>query len=120
AVSTRREPAAVFAALTSMIAQGRQVPVAAQGLRALPREAWPADGTRAAADAVLAWAEQTHPNERSGRDYAETIQLVDELAMTLPAAEADSLRQTLSGFRVSTFVIRSVVEGMRYDTTRIV
>jgi azurin len=120
AVSTRREPAAVFKALSSMIDRGYQVPAAAQGIRALPRTAWPAETTAATARALVTWAGKTHSSERTSRDYVETIQIADELAGTLPASDAEALRKTLSSLRVNTYVIRAVVEGMRYDVTRIV
>ncbi|MFM1748827.1 MAG: hypothetical protein RLZZ188_2493 [Verrucomicrobiota bacterium] len=120
AVSTRREPAAVFAALTVMLERGYQVPTAAQGLRTLPRDSWSAEGAGRAARALVAWAGKAHPNERTGRDYVESVQVAEDLAGLLPANEADALRQTLSGLRVAVFVVRAVVEGMRYDTPRIV
>jgi len=120
AVSAKREPAAVFAALATMIERGYQVPVAAQGIRALPRDSWkPADAGRAAR-ALVTWAGKAHPNERTGRDYVESVQVADDLAGILPAGESEELRKTLSGLRVAVFVVRSVVEGMRYDTPRIV
>ncbi|MEO7413431.1 MAG: PVC-type heme-binding CxxCH protein, partial [Opitutaceae bacterium] len=120
AVSTRREPAAVFAALTKMIERGYQVPTAAQGIRGLPRESWPADASINAARALVAWAGKTHASERTNRDYVETIQIVDDLAGTLPAEVAESLRKDLSGLRVPVFIVRAVVEGMRYDVPRLV
>ena len=120
AVSTRREPAAVFAALTSMIQRGYQVPAAAQNLRALPRAAWPADSAAEAARALVAWAGRTHQNERTSRDYVETIQIADDLAGTLPAEEAETLRKTISGLRVAVYVVRAVFEEMRFDTPRLV
>src|SRR5688500_17514267 len=84
AVSTRREPAGVFAALTAMIERGYQVPTAAQGIRAIPRTAWTPDILPAAAHALVAWAGKAHANERTSRDYVETIQIADELAGALP------------------------------------
>ncbi len=120
AVATRREPAAVFGALTTMIERGYQVPAAAQGLRALPRASWPADSAARSARALIAWAGKTHASERTGRDYVETIQITEDLIGTLPAAESDALRQTVSKLRVAVFVVRAVVEQMRYDTPRIV
>ncbi len=120
AVSTKREPGAVFGALATMIERGYQVPVAAQGIRALPRDSWkPADAGRAAR-ALVTWAGKAHPNERTGRDYVESVQVADDLAGVLPPADAEELRKTLSGLRVAVFVVRAVVEGMRYDTPRIV
>jgi azurin len=120
AVSTKREPAAVFAALNGMIERGTQVTAAAQGIRALPRSAWTPDLTAPAAKALIAWAGKTHTNERTSRDYVETIQVADELAGMQPAEEAATLRQALSKLRVPVFIVHSVVEEMRYDTPRIV
>lgn len=120
AVSTRREPAAVFTAIGTMISRGYQVPTAAQGLRALPRANWPADSAAAAARDLVAWAGKAHSSERTGRDYIETVQIAALLVDTLPAAEAEPLRATLAGLRVASFVVRTVNEEMRYDTTRLV
>ncbi len=120
AVSTRREPAAVFNALLGMITRGYQVPTAAQGLRGLPRADWPADSAATAARALVAWAGKAHSSERTGRDYIETVQIAGLLADALPPAEAEPLRATLAGLRVASFVVRAVHEEMRYDTRRIV
>jgi azurin len=81
---------------------------------------WPADTSAKAARALVAWAGKTRPSERTQRDYVETIQVTESLVDTLPTAEADPLRKTIAGLRVSSFVIRAVVEEMRFDTTRIV
>jgi azurin len=120
AVSTKREPAAVFAAITKMIQRGYQIPTAAQGLRGIPRANWPADASADAARAIVAWAEKTHSSERTGRDYSETIQVAEDLASSLPAEEADAARKKLAAVRIAVFVVRTVVEQMRYDTPRIV
>ncbi|MBL9185883.1 MAG: hypothetical protein JNK23_00250 [Opitutaceae bacterium] len=120
AVSTRREPAKVFAALVSMIERGYQASTAAQAIRSLPRASWTPEAAGAAARALVAWAGKTHASERTSRDYVEAIQVADDLASTLPAGEADTLRQQLSGLRVASFIVRAVVEEMRFDAPRIV
>jgi len=120
AVSTRREPGAVFAALVSMIERGQQIPTAVRGLRSLPRAAWAADSAAAASRALVAWAGGMPDSARTSRDYVETIQGADELAAILPAAESATLRKTFAGLRVPVFIVRTVVEEMRYDTPRIV
>ncbi len=120
AVSTKREPATVFAALNGMIERGYQVATAAQGIRTLPRSAWTPELTAPAAKALIAWAGKTHTNERTSRDYVETIQVADELAGVQPPDEAVALRQTLSKLRVAVYIVRAVVEEMRFDTPRIV
>ena len=128
AVSTRREPTAVFNALADLIARGDQIPAAAQGLRVLPRASWPADSAAATARILVAWAANTHPSERTERDifghlrrdYSETVQVADDLLGTLPAAEAETLRATLAGLRVAVFTVTTVPEEMRFDTARLV
>jgi azurin len=86
----------------------------------LPRNTWPAESAAEAARALVAWAGKTHASERTGRDYVETIQIADELAGTLPANEADALRTQIAGLRVAVYVVRSVIEQMRFDTPRLV
>jgi len=128
AVSTRREPTAVFNALADLIARGDQIPAAAQGLRVLPRASWPLDSAAATARILVAWAANTHPSERTERDifghlrrdYSETVQVADDLLGTLPAAEAETLRATLAGLRVAVFTVTTVPEEMRFDTARLV
>ncbi len=120
AVATRREPAKVFAALVAMIERGYQAAAAAQGIRSLPRASWTPEQAAPAARALIAWAAKTHASERTSRDYVEAIQVVDELAGVLPADQADPLRKSLSGLRVAVFIVRSVVEQMKFDTPRIV
>ncbi|MEI8089085.1 MAG: PVC-type heme-binding CxxCH protein [Opitutaceae bacterium] len=120
AVSTRREPAAVFTAIGGMIARGYQIPTAAQSLRALPRDTWPAAAVSSVARDLIAWAAKAHPSERTGRDYIETIGVASQLVDALPATEAEPLRATLASLRVAVYVVRTVAEEMRYDTQRIV
>jgi glucose/arabinose dehydrogenase/azurin/lysophospholipase L1-like esterase len=120
AVSTRREPAAVFTAIATMISRGYQVPAAAQNLRVIPHASWPAPAVATAARDLTEWAAKSHPSERTGRDFIETIQVANLLVDALPAAEAEPLRVTLSGLRVAVFIVRTVNEELRYDTQRIV
>ncbi|MSU23330.1 MAG: dehydrogenase [Opitutus sp.] len=120
AVASRREPEKVFAALVSLIERGSEATTAAQGIRGLPRTSWTPEAAITASRALIAWAAQTHASERTSREYVETIQVADDLAGTLPAAESDPLRDKLSSLRVAMFVVRSVPEGMKYDVPRIV
>ncbi len=120
AVSTKREPEKVFAALNALITRNEQVPTAAKGLRDLPRTAWTPAVTAPAAQTLIAWAAKTHPSERTSRDYVETIQVADELAGSLPPAEAEPLRAKLTTLRVPVFVVRAVHEQMRFDVPRLV
>src|SRR5690606_2476100 len=70
--------------------------------------------------ALIAWARKV-PNEgRQGQDYLQTIQVADELAGTLPAEQAVRLRRDLKDLRVAVYLVQTVREQMRFDTTRLV
>ena len=114
------EPAAVFTALTGLIAQGHDVPTAAQGLRVLPRASWPKTDAGTAAAGLVAWAKTIPAAERTTQDYIEIVQFAADLAGLLPADRAATLRNDLRELRVAIFVIRTVREQMRYDTPRLV
>jgi azurin len=120
AVSMPRDQAATFAALVGLIAHQDEVTAAAQGLRILPRSAWPKPEAARAATALLAWAKKVPAEARTSQDFIETVQCAGDLAGFLAPADAQALRQELREMRVPIFVLRTVREQMRYDTPRIV
>jgi len=119
-VSMGTEPEATFGELTQLISQRADVAAAAQGLRALPRTAWPKSQAGAATASLLAWAKSIPPGERTREDYLQALQTAGDLAGLLPGDEAAAARKDLKELRVSVFVIRTVREQMRYDTPRLV
>ncbi|HAM72787.1 MAG TPA: dehydrogenase, partial [Verrucomicrobiales bacterium] len=119
-VGMNHEPAEVFGTLAGMIAQGDQVIAAAQGLRVLPRAAWPKQQAGEVAPVLVAWAKTIPAGQRTSQDYVETVQFASELAGLLPKEKVAAVRQELKELRVPVFVIRTVREQMRYDTPRIV
>jgi glucose/arabinose dehydrogenase/azurin len=120
AVSLNRDQQATFSALARLMAQGEHVSAAAQGMRALPRSAWPQKEAGETANALLAWAKKVPAKSRTGQDYIETVQLANDLAGSLPNDDAANVRSQLRELSVPTFVVRTVREQMRYDTPRIV
>jgi glucose/arabinose dehydrogenase/lysophospholipase L1-like esterase/azurin len=119
-VSMGTEPEATFGELTSLITRRVDVAAAAQGLRALPRSAWPKQQAGPATTALLAWAKSIPATERTREDYLQALQTAGDLAGLLPDNEAADARKVLKDLRVSVFVIRTVREQMRYDTPRLV
>ena len=119
-VSMNHEPAAVFAALTSLINRGDEVAPAAHGLRVISRPKWPQAEAGIAANALVSWAKTIPASDRTSSDYCEIVQLAGDLTAALPAEKASALRKTLKELRVSLYVIRTVREQMRYDTPRLV
>ena len=119
-VSMNHEPEAVFGSLAGLIRRGDQVIAAAQGLRVLPRAAWPKKEAGEVAPALVAWAKTVPTGARTSQDYVETVQFAGDLAGMLPTEKVSALRRELKNLRVPVFVIRTVREQMRYDTPRIV
>ena len=120
AVSMNREQKATFAALCTLVSRGEEVDAAARGIKALPRHAWTAAEAGAAANALVAWAKQVPSSDRTKPDYVLAVQLAGDLATLLPTEQAAALRKDLRELRVAVFVVNTVREQMRYDTTRLV
>lgn len=114
------EPQNVFALLTGLIQKGQCVPEAAEGLRIIPRDKWPADQAAAAARGLAAWAKGVPKDDRTSQDYVSTVQLASDLGGFLPADQVADFQNELLSFRVPVFAIRTVREQMRYDTPRLV
>lgn len=119
-VSMGREPEAVFTALSKLITEGKDVATAARGIRVLPRANWPKAEAAKTVNAIMAWAKTIPVSDRTSQDYVETTQVVSELAGLLPTDQAAAVRKELKTITVSVFVVRTVVEQMRFDTPRIV
>ncbi|MGE3311904.1 MAG: PVC-type heme-binding CxxCH protein [Limisphaerales bacterium] len=119
-VSMGTEPEATFRELTALIQKRADVAAAAQGLRALPRSAWPKSQAAAATASLLAWAKTVPAGERTREDYLQALQTAGDLAGLLPEDQAAAARADLRELRVSVFVIRTVREQMRFDTPRLV
>ena len=119
-VSMNHEPEAVFASLTTLIERGEEVPVAAQGLRIIPRAKWSRTEAPVTVKGLVTWAKGVPASERTTQDYGQIVQLAGDLAGLLPAEQAVSARKELKELHVSLFVIRTVREQMRYDTPRLV
>jgi len=120
AVAMPRDQETTFVALTALIQQRESVTDAAQGLRILPRAAWPKAGAAQAATALLEWARTIPAGDRTSQEFIEAANVASDLAGALPPDQATALRKELRGLSVPVFVIKTVREQMRYDTPRIV
>jgi len=93
---------------------------AARAVMQLPRDSWDKALAAAAAGGILEWAKTVPAGDRTKQDFVETVQAGMEFASLLPPADALRIRKELRGLGVSVFVVKTVIEQMRYDTTRIV
>jgi glucose/arabinose dehydrogenase/azurin/HEAT repeat protein len=108
-----------FGILAAHLRDSRDMTAAARAVTQLPRDAWNKDLAGPAAEAILAWAKTVPVAKRTAQDYVETVQVGTEMAALLPADQSTRIRRELLGLSVRVFVIKSVREQMRYDTTRL-
>jgi glucose/arabinose dehydrogenase/azurin/lysophospholipase L1-like esterase len=106
--------------LANALKAGSDRIVAAHAIRQLPRDSWDAASAGPVVDSIVTWAKAVPAAQRSNSDVVSVIQLGQDLAGLLPAADAARYRKELRGLSVSVFVVRAVHEQMRYDTPRLV
>lgn len=111
---------AAFALLAEHLVSGSERATAAYALRQIPRPAWSPGPAGPACEAVLAWAQSQPAAQRTRQDYIETVQAGRDLATLLPADAALRITRGLRELSVDVFVVKTVREQMRYDTTRLV
>jgi glucose/arabinose dehydrogenase/azurin len=109
-----------FGILAAHLRDGRDLTAAARAVTQLPRDAWDNELAAPAAEAILAWARTVPAAKRTAQDYVETVQVGTQMAALLPEAQSTRIRKQLLDLSVRVFVIKSVREQMRYDTTRLV
>jgi azurin len=106
-----------FRRVAANLIAGKERESAAAALAAFPRSSWERELAGPLAESVLAYAKGVDPKERSRQSYAELTQLGMELA---GLAGNSAVRRELRGLGVSSFVVKTVHEQMRYDTQRLV
>jgi glucose/arabinose dehydrogenase/azurin len=119
-VSMHRDYDALFQLLTDLVQRKESVQAAAQGILAIPRSQWSRAQAGAAASAFVTWAKTIPVSARTSPEYCQVIQLAGDLAGLNPNDQSAALRKDLKELRVALFLVRSVREQMRYDTTRLV
>ena len=119
-VSMHKDYETVFGLLSALIQRKQSVQAAAQGILAVPRGQWPRAQAAPAAAAFVDWAKTVPTDRRTTPDYVQVIQVAGDLTGLAPADQAARLRTDLKALRVAVFLVRSVREQMRYDTTRLV
>ncbi|MGV3531256.1 MAG: PVC-type heme-binding CxxCH protein [Chthoniobacteraceae bacterium] len=108
-----------FRVLTEHIREGHERAAAARAARLLPRDAWAHETANVTVERILDWAKTVPTNERSSQDFIETVQFGTELAALLPAEDASRLRKSLRELGVSTIIVKTLIEQMRFDSDRI-
>lgn len=111
---------ASFSILAGHLVEGRDLTTAARAVTQLGRESWDATQAAAVAESILAWAKTVPPDQRAAQEFIEATQVGNEMAALLPAPRSAALRKELLSLGVRVYVVKTVREQMRYDTTRLV
>ena len=120
AASMPHNQKAIFAAFIKLIDKGIAVPDACRGIGAVQRRAWNNADAGNAAKAIVKWAGGVPKDQRTDQDYVQTVQFASDLAGLLPPDQAAPVRKQLKALKVAVFVINTLREQMKYDTTRLI
>jgi azurin len=96
---------------------GKERESAVAAIGGLPRASWQKELAGPVAESVLAYAKGVEPKNRSQQSFLEMTQLGMEMA---GLAANSAVRKELRGLGVSSFVVKTVHEQMRFDTQRLV
>jgi azurin len=108
-----------FGIVAKHLVEGKERSAAARALLKFPRASWSANEARPVTDAVLAYAKTVPAGDRSKVDYVEVIAAAKELAALLPPDQSGPILKHLRAVSVDVFIVHTVHEQLRYDTTRI-
>lgn len=109
-----------FTILAGAILGGKNVPAAAAAILALPHDAWDTAKAEPLVSAILSYAKAVKEGDRTKQEFVETVKAGTELAGLVSDGRAATLRKELRGLGVSVFVVKTVREQMKFDTTRLV
>lgn len=106
-----------FAVLAKYLIEGQERNTVVDAIRQLPREAWDKGQAEKIASSLLAYAKTVPADKRTQQSFVELNQLGIDMA---GLADKPDLRKELRGLGVAVFVVKTVHEGLRFDTTRLV
>jgi len=106
-----------FAVLAKHLIEGKERNTAVDSIRQLPHESWDKAQAAPIAQSLLAYAKTVPTGKRTEQNFVELSQLAIDMA---GLAGNPGLRKELRGLGVSVFVVKTVREGLKYDTTRLV
>ena len=112
-----------FATLAAFFPAGTERGAAARAMLQLPREGWVGDEIAPVPDSILGYAKDVPAAQRTSQEFVEFVEIVqlgNELSSRLPEADGTRLHRALRELGVSVFVVKSVREQMRFDTTELV
>ncbi len=115
---TGNQTSANFALAADHLIEGKERNAAAKALLKFPKANWDAAKAKPLTDSVLAYAKTVPAGERSKQEYVEVITAAKEMA-ALQGAAAEAVLKELSAVSVDVFIVHTVHEQLRYDTTKL-
>lgn len=106
-----------FAVLAKNLIEGKERNTVVDSIRQLPHESWDKAQAGPIAESLLAYAKTVPTNKRTEQNFVELNQLAIDMA---GLADKADLRKELRGLGVAVFVVKTVREGLKFDTTRLV
>lgn len=101
----------------SLIA-GKERTAAARALIKFPKTNWDAAKAKPITDSVLAYAKTVPAGDRSKQEYVEIITAAKEMA-ALQGTATEAILKELSAVSVDVFIVHTVHEQLRFDTTKL-
>lgn len=111
--------AANFKLVAHYLIDGKERNAAAKALLKFPKADWDASLAKAITDSVLAYGQSVPPAERSRPEYVEIIAAAKQMAALQQGDEGKSTLEKLRAVSVDVFVVHTVHEQLRFDTTRL-
>ncbi len=108
-----------FAIASKHLVEGKQRTAAAKALLKFPRTAWNVEQAKAITESVLAYAKTVPQGDRSKLDYVEVVTTAKEMAALLPEDQAAATLKDLRAVSVDVFIVHTVHEQLRFDTTKL-
>ncbi len=109
-----------FGLLAGLVQSGTERGLAVRAILQLPRGAWQKDQAGAVARSIVAYAAKVPADQRTEQDFLDAVQLGNDLSLMLPAEEGKPIRKTLGELGVRVMVLKTLVEQMFFDKTRLV
>jgi len=106
-----------FSMLSGILAQGpgQRRDAAVRAIGRIPAGKWPKDAVEPLAKALLKLVEQTPGDQRTSAAVVQAVQLGNDLAAALPAAQGAAIRKSLRGLAVRVVMLHTLREQMQYD-----
>ncbi|MDI1311565.1 PVC-type heme-binding CxxCH protein [Prosthecobacter sp.] len=110
--------AANFQIVAQHLIDGKERNAAAKALMKFPKANWDVAKAKPVTDAILAYGKTVKPADRSKPEYVEIIGAAKEMA-ALQGDAGKGILAELKTISVDVFVVHTVHEQLRFDTTRI-